>query len=115
MHLNDIVIVKFSYVLYVILHVLFFISSDYARDKNNFARMPRALRPHGDCTRKHTKVILTPCFFVSLIALYIGRRSNTGIVVSDLAQCILTLTVYVACIGDPKMHTTFTSNNYGRK
>jgi len=37
--------------------------SDYVRDKNNFASLPKTLRPPGDCTRKHTKVILAPCFF----------------------------------------------------
>jgi hypothetical protein len=42
------------------------------------------------------------CVFVSLIAVHIDRRSNTGIVVSDSAQRILTWTVYIVCIGDPR-------------
>jgi len=99
MHLNDIFIVKFSYVFMRYFTRTVF-SSDYVRDRNKFARIPKTLRLPGDCTLKHTKFILAPCF-LSLIASYIHRRSNTGIVVSDSAQCILTLTVYVACIENP--------------
>jgi len=52
---------------------------------------------------------------MSLIAFYIDRRSNTGIVVSDSAQCILTLTVYVACIGDPSNAHKFCVKKLWRK
>jgi len=54
-------IVKFSYVFIRYFYSTYF-CSDYVRDKNNFARMPKTLRPPGDCTRKHTKVILAPSF-----------------------------------------------------
>ena len=58
MHLNDLFIIMFSYVFLRFFTRIFFICSDYIRDKNNFARMPKTLRPPGDCTRKHTNKIL---------------------------------------------------------